>query len=163
MTDRIPPREPGDDDAVRPPYYGVPPAPRDASDAAGPPLYGTPPPYGTPPVGGATPSPYGTSAGNGMPPPPSFGGFSGSMANPAARYGAPPPSYLAWAIAATLLCCLPAGIVSIVYAAQVNSKYLAGDYAGALAASRLAKGWAIASTAVGALVVVFYVVVALSG
>ena len=36
-----------------------------------------------------------------------------------------------WAILSTLFCCLPLGIASIVFAAQVNSKYAAGDIAGA--------------------------------
>ena len=37
------------------------------------------------------------------------------------------PNNLVWAILSTLFCCLPAGIVSIVYAAQVNGKLAAGD------------------------------------
>ena len=41
----------------------------------------------------------------------------------------------------TLCCCLPFGIVSIVYAAQVNSKVQAGDIQGALDASGKAKMW----------------------
>ena len=41
------------------------------------------------------------------------------------------PNNLVWAILSTLFCCLPAGIVSIVYAAQVNGKLAAGDIAGA--------------------------------
>ncbi len=41
------------------------------------------------------------------------------------------PNHLVWAILATLFCCLPGGIVSIVYAAQVNGKIAAGDIAGA--------------------------------
>jgi hypothetical protein len=51
------------------------------------------------------------------------------------------PNYLVWAILVTLCCCLPLGIVSIVYASQVNGKLQAGDYQGALAASKNAKMW----------------------
>jgi hypothetical protein len=51
------------------------------------------------------------------------------------------PSYLAHAILATLFCCLPFGIVAIVYAAQVNGKLAIGDYAGAVEASENAKKW----------------------
>jgi ABC-type Fe3+ transport system permease subunit len=54
----------------------------------------------------------------------------------------PPPNYLAWAIVTTILCCLPFGIVSIVYAAQVNSKWQMGDYEGAKLSSKNAKIWA---------------------
>jgi Interferon-induced transmembrane protein len=52
------------------------------------------------------------------------------------------PNYLVPAILTTLFCCLPFGIVSIVYAAQVNGKLAAGDRAGALQASQNAKTWA---------------------
>jgi Interferon-induced transmembrane protein/zinc-ribbon domain len=55
---------------------------------------------------------------------------------------APVPNYLAPAILTTLFCCLPFGIVSIVYAAQVNGKLAAGDRAGALQSSQNAKTWA---------------------
>jgi hypothetical protein len=51
------------------------------------------------------------------------------------------PNYLAQAILITLCCCLPFGIVSIVYAAQVNAKAKAGDIQGALDASGKAKMW----------------------
>ena len=61
------------------------------------------------------------------------------------------PNHLAWAIAVTIFCCLPAGIVAIVYAAQVNGMVDAGDYRGARRASRNAKIWAIVSMAATAL------------
>ena len=53
------------------------------------------------------------------------------------------PSHLALSILTTLFCCLPLGIISIVYAAQVNSKLQAGDYDGALDCSKKASlfGW----------------------
>ena len=63
---------------------------------------------------------------------------------------APPvPNYLVQAILTTIFCCLPFGIVSIVYAAQVNSKLAIGDYAGAMASSKSAKTWAWVSFGVG--------------
>ena len=52
-----------------------------------------------------------------------------------------PPNHLGWAILVTLFCCLPGGIVAIVYAAQVDSKFMAGDVAGAQYASDQAKLW----------------------
>jgi len=55
---------------------------------------------------------------------------------------APPPNYLVFAILVTIFCCQILGIVSIVFAAQVNSKWNAGDFEGAVAASRNAKLWA---------------------
>ena len=69
------------------------------------------------------------------------------------------PNYLVQAILCTLFCCLPAGIVSIVYAAQVNSKLAVGDRAGAIQSSDNAKKWAWVSFGVGLAVVVIYIVV----
>ncbi|MGO3690091.1 MAG: CD225/dispanin family protein [Psychroflexus halocasei] len=62
----------------------------------------------------------------------------------------PPNNHLAMAIISTLVCCMPAGIVSIVYASQVNSKFMADDYIGAEQASKNAKTWWIVSLAVAA-------------
>lgn len=79
--------------------------------------------------------------------------------------GTPPqsvPNYLVQAILVTIFCCLPAGVVSIVFAAQVNGKLQAGDYQGALEASRSAKTWAWVSFAVGGAVALIYVVFVLA-
>jgi len=73
--------------------------------------------------------------------------------------GPPPSNYLVWAILSTLFCCLPLGIVSIVFAAQVNSKHAAGDVAGALEASRKAKSFAFWSAGIGVAVLAIYIVV----
>ncbi|MGA9508422.1 MAG: CD225/dispanin family protein [Candidatus Sulfotelmatobacter sp.] len=59
------------------------------------------------------------------------------------------PNYLVFAILATVLCCLPAGIPAIVYAAQVNGKLQSGDIAGARAASNNAKMWCWISLGLG--------------
>ena len=48
------------------------------------------------------------------------------------------PNYLVPAIISAV-CCFPLGIISIVFAAQVNGKMAAGDIAGAMQASKLAK------------------------
>ena len=52
------------------------------------------------------------------------------------------PNYLVQAILVTIFCCLPLGIVSIVFAAQVNGKVNAGDFDGARRTSDNAKMWA---------------------
>ncbi len=62
------------------------------------------------------------------------------------------PNHLVGSILATLFCCLPFGIVAIVYAAGVNGKIAAGDFAGAKAASDKAKTWMTVSIVVGAIV-----------
>ncbi len=51
------------------------------------------------------------------------------------------PNYLVQSILVTVCCCIPFGIVAIVYATQVNSKLAANDFAGAQSSSRQAKKW----------------------
>jgi len=48
-----------------------------------------------------------------------------------------------WAILSTVLCCLPLGVVSIIFSTQVNSKWALGDVAGAQESSVKAKKFAI--------------------
>ena len=80
------------------------------------------------------------------PPPPPSAQTSYTPPRPpgGGSYGAPPagepiPNYLIQSILVTICCCLPLGIVAIVFAAQVNSKLAAGDVAGAREASAKAK------------------------
>lgn len=73
------------------------------------------------------------------------------------------PNYLVQAILTTVFCCLPFGIVSIVYAAQVNGKVAAGDHAGALESSGKAKMWAWISFGSGLVVIVGYLIVVVVG
>jgi hypothetical protein len=76
--------------------------------------------------------------------------------------GAPPPlpgplphvpNYLVHAVLATFFCCLPFGVVAIVYAAQVDGRLALGDYAGARNLSENAKKWAWAAFVCGFLVI----------
>src|ERR1700743_3332843 len=53
-----------------------------------------------------------------------------------------PDNYLVWAILVTVLCCLPFGIVSIVYSTKVSGLGTQGRFAEAQAASENAKKWA---------------------
>lgn len=84
------------------------------------------------PLTGASSPPAASQSYTPPPPRPSYGSSA-----PAA--GPQPPNYLIQSILVTLCCCLPLGIVAIVFAAQVNSKWAAGDYAGAADASNKAK------------------------
>ncbi|MCW0393893.1 CD225/dispanin family protein [Xanthomonas sacchari] len=65
---------------------------------------------------------------------------------------------LVWAILTTLFCCLPLGIVSIVYASQVNTKLAAGDVAGARDSSDKARKWAIYSAITSVVLIVLYLI-----
>jgi hypothetical protein len=71
----------------------------------------------------------------------------------------PIPNYLAPAILTTIFCCLPFGIVSIVYAAQVNGQVAAGDHSGALESSRKAKMWAWIAFGTGFVLIFGYIAV----
>ncbi|GAA4659923.1 CD225/dispanin family protein [Gordonia humi] len=102
---------------------------------AGPNQYGQPQygqnPYGRPPVG---PNPYGRLE---------------------------PENNLVWGILATIFCCLPLGVVSIVKAASVSRLWAVGDFAGAQQAADDAKKFAIwsavAAVAVWVVLVIVYV------
>jgi len=78
-----------------------------------------------------------------------------SASNPTGQYV---PNYLVQAILVTIFCCLPFGIVSIVYAAQVNGKLAAGDYQGAVESSENAKKWSWIAFGVGIVVTVIVVI-----
>lgn len=77
------------------------------------------------------------------------------------------PNYLVQSILVTLFCCLPLGIVAIVFAAQVNSKLALGDVYGAQEASEKAKMWCWWSFGLGLALIVLYfafmVIMALTG
>lgn len=73
------------------------------------------------------------------------------------------PNYLVQSILVTIGCCLPAGIVAIVFAAQANSKKTAGDYTGAIDAANKAKMWCWISLGVGLVVIAINILILLAG
>ncbi len=74
-----------------------------------------------------------------------------------------PDNCLVWAILATVFCCLPFGIVSIVYAAKVDSEWALGHYDEAEAAARTARTWVIVSIVVPLVVLFLYIAVIIVG
>lgn len=83
---------------------------------------------------------------------------SGAMAcpscgHPVPQFPLPPPvsNHLGFAVFVTLCCCLPVGIISLVFAAQVNTKLAAGDIAGAQRSSQSARTWAVIALIAGLL------------
>jgi len=70
----------------------------------------------------------------------------------------PPKSWLIESILVTLFCCLPLGIVGIINASKVESRFYAGDTAGADQASAEAGKWTKIGFWVGLACVVLYVV-----
>ncbi|PWD49600.1 hypothetical protein C8046_01620 [Serinibacter arcticus] len=147
----LPPPRPGDEPEETPPSYGSPQYGQSGPTGNPGDSYGTPPsdPYGIPP---SDSNPFGT------PPPPPAAPYSPySSAYASGPVGTPPANNLVWAILTTVLCCLPAGVVSIVFAAQVNSKWAMGDAAGAQRSAANARTWAIVSAVLGVIagIVVF--------
>jgi heme/copper-type cytochrome/quinol oxidase subunit 2 len=69
---------------------------------------------------------------------------------------APPKNWLVESILVTIFCCLPFGIAGIVFAAQVNSKWAAGDYAGAQQSSKDAAKWTKVGFFLGIAIYVLY-------
>ncbi|MGI9525565.1 MAG: CD225/dispanin family protein [Weeksellaceae bacterium] len=68
----------------------------------------------------------------------------------------PPDNNLIWAILSTFFCCMPTGIYAIVKASEVNTKWNAGDYAGAVESADQAKKWSIYGVIAGGIVIVLY-------
>lgn len=58
-------------------------------------------------------------------------------------YPACPPTNMVWAIISTLLCCVPLGVVAIIYANKVSKKYYEGDFAAAEHYSEVSAWWCI--------------------
>jgi hypothetical protein len=71
-----------------------------------------------------------------------------------AQPAGPPSNYLIGAILCTVFCCQIFGIVSIIYAAQVNTKWQAGDFEGARQSSKNALLWIW--LAVGSVVIIIF-------
>ncbi len=67
-----------------------------------------------------------------------------------------PNSYMVWAILATIFCCLPFGIVSIVYASKVDSLWYAGQYVAANDAASKARLWFWLSVGTSAIASIIY-------
>jgi len=78
---------------------------------------------------------------------------------PSAQGQVPPKSWLVESILVTLLCCLPFGIVGIVNASKVESRFYAGDYDGAFKASEEAKKWTNIGFWLGIVVGIIYGIV----
>jgi hypothetical protein len=91
---------------------------------------------------------YCTNCGNELPP---GARACGNCGTGVPHFPPPPkvPNYLIHSIVVTLCCCLPFGIVALVFSAQVNTKLAAGDVAGAEASSKSAKNWVIVSVVAG--------------
>ena len=80
-----------------------------------------------------------------------------------ANGGYPPKSWMVESILVLIFCCLPFGIVGVVYASKVSGLYAAGRYAEAEQASRDAGKWTKLGFFIGLVVVVLYVILIAAG
>src|SRR5690554_757471 len=69
-----------------------------------------------------------------------------------------PKTWLVESILVTILCCLPFGIVGIVYAAKVNSLYDQGLYSEADRSSKNAKRWTTIGLIAGIIYLIFVII-----
>ncbi|MGI5845020.1 MAG: CD225/dispanin family protein [Candidatus Xenobium sp.] len=123
---------PGQSPAPPPPNWSAPPA---AAPVAPQPRFSDPSGTGWPPSLGASAAP--------QPPPP-----------PPAQTqapGSPVPNYLIPAVFSMLCCCLPFGVVSLVFAIQANTKAGAGLHEEAMRNANMAKIWLLVAIGVGLL------------
>ncbi len=65
-----------------------------------------------------------------------------------------PETYLVWSVLNLVFCCLPFGIVALVFSIQCQSAITNGQLAQANDLSEKAKGWNIAATAIGVVAIV---------
>ena len=71
------------------------------------------------------------------------------------------PNYLVQAVLVTLFCCQPFGVVSLVYATQVNTFLVGGFYNEAREASEKAREWLVMGfwLAIGLYAVIFFFII----
>lgn len=72
-------------------------------------------------------------------------------------------NYLVWSILCTIFCCLPCGIVGIVYSNKVNTALNMGNIEEAIKSSKTAKTWNLVGTIIGAVITLIYTLIVIFG
>ncbi|XP_033101321.1 uncharacterized protein LOC117104576 [Anneissia japonica] len=67
-----------------------------------------------------------------------------------------PRNFLGMAIYVTLCCCLPCGIIGLVYSIDSSNRFDRGDYTGAVSAASKAKQWSIRGLVYGIVSIVLF-------
>lgn len=89
---------------------------------------------------------------------------SGPVITPGCRPdGKRPSTYLALSIIVTLCCCMPLGIVGIIYASRVDSAWNAGYYEDAREFSHKARNWSLLGAVLILLVWIAYIILLIAG
>lgn len=79
------------------------------------------------------------------------------------QQGEKPSTYLVLSIIVTILCCLPFGIIGIIYASKVDSCWNAGNFDEARENSRKAKTWALVGLVLGFVTYLIYILLIFLG
>lgn len=84
------------------------------------------------------------------------------------QYGTPygqekPSTYLGLAIAVTILCCIPFGVLAIVYASKVDDCWYSGRTEEALEYSRKARNWSVIGAVLSIVFWIVYVILVIAG
>jgi hypothetical protein len=66
-------------------------------------------------------------------------------------------------VVSIIFCCLPHGLISLIYAMQVNKKAAAGDMAGAAASAASAKTWGMISIIVAVVWFILAIILQFAG
>lgn len=89
----------------------------------------------------------------------SLGTQPGPYTTPNAPAGGPPiKNWLVESILSTLCCCVPIGVIGIIFAAQVNSKLAQGDRVGAEEAAKKAKMFTLIAVGLGLVGIVISII-----
>ena len=101
------------------------------------------------PQGSSVPPPPFMNTGEAVPPP--VGNFQYRYEQEPSPRRSKPDSYLVFSILVTVLCCVPLGIVALIYACQVDGHWSRGAYDEAESASKRAKAFCLISLGIGIL------------
>ena len=77
--------------------------------------------------------------------------FHPAPQQPEASIGERPSTYLVWSIISTILCCVPVGILAIIFSVKAGRKADDGDYEGARKYAEIAQWFVIATITLGVL------------
>ncbi|WP_263358238.1 CD225/dispanin family protein [Acidicapsa ligni] len=73
----------------------------------------------------------------------------------------PPPSLTGWSVAVIFFCCLPGGIVALIYSNKAKKQWALGNFTEAQEAHKTAKTTLIVSAIAGCIISLIYIVLAI--
>ena len=94
--------------------------------------------------------------GTAEPPAPAPGPQWGNLFKGEAYVPTAPPSLLGWSIAVILCCCLPGGIIGIVYDSKAKAAFAAGRHSDAQSYYEIGKNWLIGSAVAGVVLSILF-------